>query len=87
MITRNAEIAKSIATTIVVMNNTFSNPRRVVCTDAPSVPPRAEPTLALVCWSKIEMTRMTARIICAQGSIECIIPMTNILAQNKILSK
>ena len=64
-----AESAKRIAITIVAWNKNFSNPRRVL-NPPPSAPPKAPPTPALDCCSKIAPTRRIARIICIHGSKE-----------------
>ena len=60
---KKAERANKIEMTMVEINKTFSNPRRVWWTELKLSPPKALPRLASDCCSKITATRRTARTI------------------------
>lgn len=78
---------KIIATTIVVTNSTFSNPRRVVWIELASPPPKALPALAPVCWSRIESIRIQEVVIWIHGKRDCIIPIPTIVAYGANMCK
>lgn len=70
----SAEIAKSIATTIVAMKSVLSKPRRVWKAELKlSLPPNAPPICAPVFWRSMAVTSITASTICMYGSMEAII--------------
>ena len=78
---------KTIATTIVVTNKTFSNPRRVVWIELASPPPKALPALAPVCWRRIESIRIQEVVIWIHGKRDCIIPIRSIVAYGANMCK
>lgn len=67
---RNAEIAKSIASTIDMMKRVFSKPRLVWNAELKlSPPPKALPTDALVCCKSIAVIIRTANMIWIYGNM------------------